>query len=213
MNATDDRPAAGAGNGGVARRAFLMGVAGVSAGAVAARSPSPAYAATEEASGLHGVQLRGMFLTSKDPLAEGRFGAMFKRLPAFAPPDDLLSSLAGTMVEDQTVPDDTHLNTSPRLFAGHTFIGQRVPLDHKPSDYFRERVWISCDPDERTIPALAERFGVERFMWASDFPHADHTPQYVDDLDELARAFSESDRTKFLGDNARHLFDLPAGRP
>ncbi|HWM18571.1 MAG TPA: amidohydrolase family protein [Ilumatobacteraceae bacterium] len=96
---------------------------------------------------------------------------------------------------------------------GHTFIGQRVPLDHKPSDYFRERVWISCDPDERTIPALAERFGVERFMWASDFPHADHTPEYVDDLDELASAFSESDRAKFLGDNARQLFDLPAGRP
>ena len=88
-----------------------------------------------------------------------------------------------------------------------------MPLDHKPSDYFRERVWISCDPDERTIPSLAERFGVERFMWASDFPHADHTPEYVDDLDELARAFSERDRTKFLGDNARQLFDLPAGRP
>ena len=35
---------------------------------------------------------------------------------------------------------------------GHTFIGTRVPLEHKPSDYFRERVWISCDPDERTIP-------------------------------------------------------------
>jgi predicted TIM-barrel fold metal-dependent hydrolase len=96
---------------------------------------------------------------------------------------------------------------------GHTFIGQRVPLDHKPSDYFRERVWISCDPDERTIPSLAERFGVERFMWASDFPHADHTPEYVDDLDELASAFDERDRSKFLGDNARQLFDLPAGRP
>jgi predicted TIM-barrel fold metal-dependent hydrolase len=96
---------------------------------------------------------------------------------------------------------------------GHTFIGQRVPLEHKPSDYFRERVWISCDPDERTIPSLAERFGAERFMWASDFPHADHTPEYVDDLDELARAFSDSDRAKFLGDNARHLFDLPSGRP
>ena len=68
---------------------------------------------------------------------------------------------------------------------GHTFIGERVPLKHKPSDYFRERVWISCDPDERTIPALAERFGVERFLWASDFPHADHTPEYVEDLNEL----------------------------
>ena len=62
---------------------------------------------------------------------------------------------------------------------GHTFIGTRVPLEHKPSDYFRERVWISCDPDERTIPALVERFG-DRFMWASDFPHADHTPAYID---------------------------------
>ena len=49
--------------------------------------------------------------------------------------------------------------------------------------------WISCDPDERTIPALAERFGADRFMWASDFPHADHTPEYVDDLDELAAGF------------------------
>ncbi len=92
---------------------------------------------------------------------------------------------------------------------GHTYIGQRVPLANKPSDYFRERVWISCDPDERTIPALAERFGADRFMWASDFPHADHTPEYINDLDELAAAFTEAtDRRRFLGDNARELFHI-----
>ena len=91
---------------------------------------------------------------------------------------------------------------------GHTFIGEKVPLQGKPSDYFRERIWISCDPDERTIPALAERFGAERFLWASDFPHADHTPAYLDDLAELAGMFSEEGRSKFLGDNARALFDL-----
>jgi predicted TIM-barrel fold metal-dependent hydrolase len=92
---------------------------------------------------------------------------------------------------------------------GHTFIGTRVPLEHKPSDYFRERIWISCDPDERTIPALADRFGAERFLWASDFPHADHTPEYLHDLDELAGAFGdEHDRRRFLGDNARELFDI-----
>jgi predicted TIM-barrel fold metal-dependent hydrolase len=91
---------------------------------------------------------------------------------------------------------------------GHTFIGTRVPLEHKPSDYFRERIWISCDPDERTIPALAERFGAERFLWASDFPHADHTPAYIDDLDELAAAFPEDSRRRFLGDNARELFKI-----
>jgi uncharacterized protein len=92
---------------------------------------------------------------------------------------------------------------------GHTFIGNKVPLKNKPSDYFRDRVWISCDPDERTIPALAERFGAERFLWASDFPHADHTPEYVNDLNELAAAFPEGDRRKFLGDNARGLFKIP----
>jgi predicted TIM-barrel fold metal-dependent hydrolase len=94
---------------------------------------------------------------------------------------------------------------------GHTFIGTRVPLERKPSDYFRERVWISCDPDERTIPSLAERFGADRFLWASDFPHADHTPEYLPDLEELAAAFpDEADRRAFLGDNARALFDIGA---
>jgi predicted TIM-barrel fold metal-dependent hydrolase len=91
---------------------------------------------------------------------------------------------------------------------GHTFIGTRVPLQHKPSEYFRERVWISCDPDERTIPALAQRFGADRFMWASDFPHADHTPEYITDLDELASEFDEVARRQFLGDNARSLYRI-----
>lgn len=91
---------------------------------------------------------------------------------------------------------------------GHTFIGGRVPLKEKPSDYFRERIWISCDPDERTIPALAERFGVDRFLWASDFPHADHTPEYVHDLNELVASFPEQDQAAFIGDNARALFKL-----
>jgi hypothetical protein len=68
-----------------------------------------------------------MFLTSKDRLAEGRFGAMFKRLPAFAPRDDLLDALARTMVEPDN--SDNFLNTSTRLFAGFTFIGQFIDHD------------------------------------------------------------------------------------
>ena len=85
----------------------------------------------------------------------------------------------------------------------HTVIGERVPLTQKPSDYFRERVWISADPDERMIPALAQRYGVERFLWASDFPHADHTPEYIHDLNELVAAFPEDQRAAFIGGNAR----------
>jgi predicted TIM-barrel fold metal-dependent hydrolase len=91
---------------------------------------------------------------------------------------------------------------------GHTAIGQRVPLENPPSYYFQERCWISCDPDEKTIPSLAERFGADRFMWASDFPHADHTPEYIIDLDALVGSFPEADRRKFVGDNCRELFKI-----
>jgi hypothetical protein len=116
------------------RRSFLAGAATLSATALVGRLPHVAHAAP--GGGLHGAELRGMYLTSKNRLAEGRFGSMFKRLPPFAPRDDLLTSLAETMVE----PDDSdiHLNTSPRLFAGFTFIGQfidhDITLDNTPLD-------------------------------------------------------------------------------
>ena len=58
---------------------------------------------------------------------------------------------------------------------GHTAIGSGCRWSNPPSHYFRERVWISCDPDERTHPGARRALRVERFMWASDFPHADHT--------------------------------------
>jgi predicted TIM-barrel fold metal-dependent hydrolase len=84
----------------------------------------------------------------------------------------------------------------------HTALA-RGTMKKLPSEYFRENVWISCDPDERTIPALAARFGAERFVWASDFPHVDHSPEYIADLEELIGLFPEKDRRGFAGDNFR----------
>ena len=79
------------------RRTLIGGAAALSAGAmVGSRLPAPSVAHAAETGGLHGAQLRGMFLTSKNRLAEGRFGTMFKRLPAYAPPDNLLTGLANT---------------------------------------------------------------------------------------------------------------------
>ena len=107
MNSADDAPRPGWHQRPVSRRSFVGGAAALSAGALVGGLPGVAHAQTgAETGGLHGVELRGMFLTSKDRLAEGRFGTMFKRLPAFAPSDQLLTGLATTMVEDQTIPDD-----------------------------------------------------------------------------------------------------------
>ena len=111
-----NRPArAGSHHRHISRRKFFAGAAAVSAGAVVG-SQLPTVAHAAETGGLHGAELRGMYLTSKNRLAEGRFGLMFKRLPAFAPPDELLDSLASKMVEPDT--SDTFLATSSRLFAG-----------------------------------------------------------------------------------------------
>jgi hypothetical protein len=125
------------------RRKFIAGAAGLSAGAmVGGQLPTVAHAA-ETGDAMHGTELRGMYLTSKNRLAEGRFGTMFKKLPAFAPPDDLLDSLASKMVEPDS--SDAFLATSSRLFAGFTFIGQfldhDITLDTTPLEQQNE------DPD------------------------------------------------------------------
>jgi predicted TIM-barrel fold metal-dependent hydrolase len=89
-----------------------------------------------------------------------------------------------------------------------TFIGSRAPLKHKPSDYFRRQVWISADPDERTVPALAAIYGEDRFFWASDYPHPDHTGDYLQALEEMAGGMPGPARTRLLGDNVRAAYRL-----
>lgn len=89
-----------------------------------------------------------------------------------------------------------------------SLVGGAVPLKEKPSFYFRRQCWISCDPDERTIPALMEIYGEERFFWASDFPHPDHTGDYIVELDELVTRLPESARRKLLGENVRQVYGL-----
>jgi hypothetical protein len=161
------------------RRGFLAGLAGVSAGAIIGRAPAVAHAA-EAAGGQHGVPLRGMYLTSKNRLAEGRFGAMFKRLPAFAPPDGLLVDLANTMVEP-VVPDPEldatlHLNTSQRLFAGFTFIGQfidhDITLDNTPLELQQ------ADPDA-TVNFRTPRYDLDSVYGRGPV----NEPQFYDPAD------------------------------
>jgi len=94
----------------------------------------------------------------------------------------------------------------------HTPIGERVPLREPPSFYFRRQCFISSDPDENTTPSLIERFGADRFFWASDYPHADHTPDYLQELEGLAGKLDASSRQRFLGDNVRELYKIDCPR-
>jgi len=90
-----------------------------------------------------------------------------------------------------------------------TPVGKGARLKHKPSDYLRGgRFIMSADPDERTVPDLAKRYGADNFVWASDFPHFDHTPAYIESLDGLLDLLPPGDREKVAGGNAKKLYGL-----
>ena len=94
-----------------------------------------------------------------------------------------------------------------------TYIGGRAPLKHKPSDYFRRQVWISADPDERTIPALLQLYGADRFFWASDYPHPDHTGDYLQELEHMVDAMPAGARPASSATTCGRLFDSDRWRP
>lgn len=86
-----------------------------------------------------------------------------------------------------------------------------MPLRDLPSTYVRRNVWISADPDERALAAIIPYVGADRFVWASDYPHSDHTGGYVEHVHALAALLPDaSARRALLGDNAAALFGIRA---
>ena len=86
-------------------------------------------------------------------------------------------------------------------------MGRGVPLKEKPSLYFKRNVWISADPDEHSLAAMMQLCGEDRFSWASDFPHPDHTGNYIEELEEIAEKLSPSARQKLLGENVLRTYN------
>jgi predicted TIM-barrel fold metal-dependent hydrolase len=85
-----------------------------------------------------------------------------------------------------------------------------VPLREPPSTYVRRQCWISADPDERGLPPIIEYVGDDRFLWATDYPHSDHGPDYMEELAALAAALPPASRPRLLGRNAVGLYRLAA---
>lgn len=87
-------------------------------------------------------------------------------------------------------------------------IGYKTPLKNLPSEYFAQQCWISFDPDETTIPYMAERYGAERFMWASDFPHWDGSLNALEETKEAIAPLSMKEQRLVLGDNVAAMYNL-----
>ncbi len=84
----------------------------------------------------------------------------------------------------------------------------RELLPEPPSAYFRRQCWISGDPDETSLAAVMSVVGADRFFWASDFPHPDHAPEYVPEVERIAAQLPESARAGFLGRNVLRAYGI-----
>ncbi len=93
--------------------------------------------------------------------------------------------------------------------AYETCLGRSVPLKEKPSFYFQRQCWISADPDERALAHLIDFLGADKFFWATDYPHDDHTQGYIKVLDTLVAPLSERARRGILGENVAQVYGVP----
>jgi predicted TIM-barrel fold metal-dependent hydrolase len=99
------------------------------------------------------------------------------------------------------------LDRADAIFGG-TMLGATVRLKEKPSHYFKRQCFISADPDERTIPAMMQLVGEDKFFWASDYPHPDHPGNYLEELREMVAPMPDSGRRAILGENVARAYNL-----
>ena len=82
------------------------------------------------------------------------------------------------------------------------------PLARKPSEYFRQNVYMTFQDDEIAI-RLKDMFNQDRMMWASDFPHGDSTwPASQDLLARHTSSMNQTERDKLLHDNVAACYNL-----
>jgi hypothetical protein len=87
-------------------------------------------------------------------------------------------------------------------------------LADRPSAYLSNgRCWVSCEPEEKTIPYVAQWIGEDQILYASDYPHWDGGwPTTVDTILERTD-LTDSLKRKILGENAMRFYNLKVASP
>jgi predicted TIM-barrel fold metal-dependent hydrolase len=89
---------------------------------------------------------------------------------------------------------------------------QAPELDRPPSEYFRGRGYVSCEPEERAVPYVCDTLGDDVVCYASDYCHWDCAfPDSVRLLVERGDLGPDR-KAAILGANAARLYGLPIPR-
>jgi predicted TIM-barrel fold metal-dependent hydrolase len=81
----------------------------------------------------------------------------------------------------------------------------------EPKDYIaRGQLYVSCEPEEVSVPLAVESLGDHFIMYASDYPHWDSDfPNSTKPMRER-RDISDAVRAKIMGGNAERFYSLAA---
>jgi uncharacterized protein len=95
-----------------------------------------------------------------------------------------------------------------RLDEHYALMPDYVPfLKRKPSEAIRsENFFISCDPDEETLPFVVNFVGAEHILYASDYPHFDGRFPNTVKLTARPEVFPPEVQRKILADNPARLY-------
>jgi predicted TIM-barrel fold metal-dependent hydrolase len=90
------------------------------------------------------------------------------------------------------------------------------PYPDLPSDVIRGgRIYVSCEPEERSLPGVLAMFPASQILYASDFPHeiGSDPAAYVEDLHEFLERddLAAADKQQILAGAAERLYGLRLG--
>jgi predicted TIM-barrel fold metal-dependent hydrolase len=78
-----------------------------------------------------------------------------------------------------------------------------------PSDYFRRQCWVALEADEPYLEDVVAHVGEDRLLFASDYPHPDHSPDLTDEIVALEGRLSPRVLARILDANPRALYGEP----
>ncbi|HEY6395260.1 MAG TPA: amidohydrolase family protein [Candidatus Binataceae bacterium] len=95
-----------------------------------------------------------------------------------------------------------------RLDEHYELMPEYVPfLKRKPSEVIRsENFFISCDPDEETLPYVVDKVGAGRILYASDYPHFDGRFPNTVKFTAGRKEFSPAVQRNILHENPTRLY-------
>src|SRR5580700_40421 len=78
-----------------------------------------------------------------------------------------------------------------------------------PEEYLAAgNIWVTCEPEERMLPAVVEQIGADHVMFASDYPHWDGAWPHSSGR-FLQQELKPDALAHIAGENARRFYGLP----